>query len=428
MGAFQNGLVIISIILEIVVLGYLEVKAWKTLYTPLNFLMFPYLIVLMFTVAVSGNIGFVEFYYPSVLIWNVGLLLFAIPSYVLAFYTPQKTFEENGIIQEKHLPRILNYFALFVCLLFLWRLRQTMAFSRGIIGSDEFGEDFCGGGFWGHMRKLTMPLLIVLIYYANKRNWLGWISIILLLGVNFLYQVKGWIIIPCVCGMAMRLYAGKTKLTFKLLLYLALGGLSVFSLSYLLALVVAGNGGVGQILEYAFGHFFHYFTSGTFGLSTDMYNLFPDKGPFEIILCPFVNIANQLIGSEELVSPINPFYYDTGIDLTNVRTYFGTLLIYTNPVQFVVYILCVSTLMYLLRIAAMKVNSVYLNMVYFFECSLFAMGWFEFYFFHLDVIEVPVLIGCVYILVRLFGDSMERDGDRLVITDSMNSVSYGEVR
>ena len=65
MEAFQNGLIIVSILLEIAVLGYLEVKAWKTLYTPLNFLMFPYLIVLVFTIAVSGNIGFVEFYYPT---------------------------------------------------------------------------------------------------------------------------------------------------------------------------------------------------------------------------------------------------------------------------------------------------------------------------------------------------------------------------
>lgn len=425
MGAFQDGLIIVSILLEIAVLGYLEVKAWKTLYTPLNFLMFPYLIVLIFTVTVSGNIGFVEFYYPSVLIWNVGLLLFAIPSYVLAYYTPQETLQRNGIIKEKHLPQILNYLALVVFLLFLWRFKQTMAFSRGIVGSDEFGEDFCGGGLWAHMRKLTMPLLIILIYYANRKNWLGWISIILLLGVNFLYQVKGWIIIPCVCGMAMRLYTGKTKLTFKLFLYVILAGMAVFSMSYLLALVVAGNGGVGQILEFAFGHFFHYFTSGTFGLSTDMYNMFPDKGPFEVILCPFVNVANQLIGSEELVSPINPLYYDTGIDLTNVRTYFGTLLIYSNPVQFVTYIFTVSTLMYLFKIVTLRINSIYLNMVYFFECSLFAMGWFEFYFFHLDVIEVPALIGCIYLLVRLFGGDKEK-ADCVVNADSMNKVYYGE--
>ena len=81
--------------------------------------------------------------------------------------------------------------------------------------------------------------------------------------------------------------------------------------------------------------------------------------------------------------------------------------------------------MYLLKIAVMRINSIYLNMVYFFECSLFAMGWFEFYFFHLDVIEVPALIGCIYLLVRLFGGDKEK-ADCVVNADSMNKVYYGE--
>lgn len=403
MGAFQDMLIVVSIVLEIIVLGYLELKAWKTIYTPLNFLMLPYLIVLIFTVAVSGRIDFVEFYYPSVFIWSIGLLLFAIPSYALAALLPKEKCQGTYVVKEKELPKIITYFSLFVCLLFLWRLRQTLASSAGIIGSDEFGEDFCGGGLWAHLRKLTMPLLIMLLYYANSKRWLEWILIVLLLGINFLYQVKGWIIIPCVCAVALRLYTGKTKLTFKLFLYAVLGGFLVFSLSYLLALVVAGTGEVGQIMKFAFGHFFHYFTSGTFGLSMDALHSFPDKGSFEIIITPFVNIANQLAGSDELVSPINPYYYHTGIDLTNVRTFFGTLFIHSNPLQFVIYTWFVSALLYLLKIATMNFNSLYLIMVLFFECSLLAMGWFEFYFFHLDVIEVPILIGCLCMLVKFFG-------------------------
>ena len=403
MGAFQDMLIVVSIVLEIIVLGYLEIKAWKTIYTPLNFLMLPYLVVLMFTVAVAGKMGFVEFYYPSIFIWSIGLLLFAIPSYALASLLPKEKYVKNCTVKEKEYSKIITYFSLFVCLLFLWRLRQTLAFSAGIIGSDEFGDDFCGGGLWGHLRKLTMPLLILLLYYASSKRLLEWVLIVILLGVNFLYQVKGWISIPCVCAVAMRLYTGKTKLTFKLFLYAVLGGFLVFSLSYLLALVVAGSGEVGQILKFAFGHFFHYFTSGTFGLSMDVCNMYPDKGSFEVIITPFVNIANQLIGSEELVSPINPYYYHTGIDLTNVRSFFGTLIIYSNPFQFVVYIWFVSALLYLLKIATMKFNSLYLTLILFFECSLLAMGWFEFYFFHLDVIEIPILTGLIYMLVKFTG-------------------------
>lgn len=404
MGTFQDMLIIVSIVMEIMVLGYLDYKAWKTVYTPLNFLMLPYLIVLVFTVSVSGRMGFVEFYYPSVFVWNVGLLLFAIPSYVLAFLLPVEKRSGERTFKEAVTPPVVTYLALFVCLLFLWRIRQTMASSVGMIGSDEFGEDLCGSGLWAHLRKLTMPLLVLLLYSANRKRVLEWFLIVVLLAINFLYQVKGWIIIPCVCAMAMRLYTGKTKLTFRIFLFALFGGFLVFTFSYLLALVVAGTGGIWQIMKFTFGHFFHYFTSGTFGLSMDILHSFPDKGPFDVIICPFVNIANQLVGSGELVSPINPYYYHSGIDLTNVRTFFGTLLVYSNPFQFVLYTWFLSTLLYLLKIATLKFNSVYLAMVLFFECALLAMGWFEFYFFHLDIIEVPLLTGCIYLLVRFTGN------------------------
>ena len=78
-------LILLTLLIEVGVLLYLEVKAWHTLYTPLTFLMLPYVAVLLLTVAVAGRWGIVEFYYPSVVYWNVGLLLFAIPSYVMGF-------------------------------------------------------------------------------------------------------------------------------------------------------------------------------------------------------------------------------------------------------------------------------------------------------------------------------------------------------
>ena len=85
MGGFQDILILVSFLIEVAVLLYLELKAWKSLYTPLNFLMLPYVIVLLISIAISGNFGFVDFYYPSILLWSVGLLIFAVPSYTFAF-------------------------------------------------------------------------------------------------------------------------------------------------------------------------------------------------------------------------------------------------------------------------------------------------------------------------------------------------------
>ena len=86
MSDFQNILILFTFFVEAAVLLYLELKAWKSLYTPLVFLILPYAIVLLISIAISGNFGFVEFYYPSILLWNVGLLVFAIPSYFFRSY------------------------------------------------------------------------------------------------------------------------------------------------------------------------------------------------------------------------------------------------------------------------------------------------------------------------------------------------------
>ena len=76
-------LLLIGIYLEIAVLSYFDYKMWGTLYTPLNFLMLPYAVVLAITLLVCGNWGIVDFYYPSLLVWMFGLLFFALPSYVM---------------------------------------------------------------------------------------------------------------------------------------------------------------------------------------------------------------------------------------------------------------------------------------------------------------------------------------------------------
>mgnify|MGYP003330486641 CR=1 FL=1 len=80
MGDILDSLILLTFLLEVAVLLYIELKAWKTLYTPLIFLMLPYTVILLISIAISGNWGFVDFYYPSILFWSVGLFLFSIPS------------------------------------------------------------------------------------------------------------------------------------------------------------------------------------------------------------------------------------------------------------------------------------------------------------------------------------------------------------
>ena len=404
MGSFHNILILITFFIEVVVLCYLEIKAWRTVYTPLNFLMLPYIIILILSLVLSGRLGFVEFYYPSIIFWIVGLLIFAIPSLSLAFITQKTDIKlSNNTIQERTMPPFLIWLSVLLCLLFVYRTYSFMGTTNFYIGSDDFGLNYAGQGLWGHLRILTIPLLIMAVYYVDKKSVWLWVIILMFCFVSICYNVKGWIIIPIVAGMSLRLFTGKVQLKLSFFLYLLFGGFLIFIFAYLVLPMIAANKDevTSEMFTYVVEHFSHYLVSGTYGLSIDMQLGFPDSGEFEILWAPVINLINVITGSGELVSPINPYYFHSGINLTNVRTFFGTLFIYTNGWQFIWYILLSSTIMYILRLLALKWNNIYMYTIYFFECGLLAMGWFEFYYFHLIVFELPVIV-----LILWFADSL----------------------
>lgn len=398
MESTMNILILLSFIFEVSILTYFEKKIWNTIYTPLNFLMLPYTLVLLVTLCVSGNMGFVDFYYPSILLWSVGLIIFFLPSLVLGMIFNKEYRKPLYILEDFEIRRPFLILMQIIALLFIMRFIMVFRSSEFIVGSDEFGEELCKDGFWGHLRVFTTALLILLIYKIDRAHKSYFIYITIFILIGLLYQVKGWIIIPCVAGVSLRLLSGKMKLKVSLILKILLAGFLLFQVSYILTFAVAGDSEVGwEIVEYIAGHFFHYFTSGTFGLSMDMQNDFMDRRGIEVIFTPLYNIFSQFTG-DELISPINPVYYNPGLDLTNVRTFFGTLYINTTLVQAFIYTLVLSTFVYLIKILSILSHEVIIYAIYLFFCSLLAMGWFEFYFFHLDVIEVPIFLGVIYLI------------------------------
>lgn len=387
-------LYVLSILIEIGVLFYLERKAWGTLLTPLNFVMLPYLAVLLVSIAISGKFDFVEFYYPSILIWNVGLLLFALPSYALAGFAHKHDYAVDRVgVREEPMPQLFFWIGVLLTMLFAYRLMSTVRSSQFIIGSDEFAEEFAGFGFWGHLKRFCSVMLMLYIYYLNKhQRWL-WFFIIAMMVVNVINMVKGTMIIPPVVGVMLRLASGKMKINARFITILLISSVAVFFVTFLLAIVVVNKMEVNdKVILYIFQRFVHYFSSGTLGLSVDMQLGFPDRGAFDVIWTPFINIYNQIAGDGEVLSPVNPTFHFTGISLTNVRTVFGTLFIYTNYVQFALYTIGLSAMCYTLKMFTIKFDNLFTNTIFYYFCALLAMGWFEFYFFHLDIIEIPAML------------------------------------
>lgn len=410
MGSWTDLLYLVALLIEVALLCYLEYKIWKTVYTPLNFLMLPYLVVLLITIMLAGSrLGFVEFYYPSIFIWNVGLLIFFLPSAIIGTLIVRNGKSVVSKPPVDSIPQSLKFLLVVMALLFIVHLKSVLGSSAEALGSDEFGEEFSGGGVWGHLRILSLPLLMMSIYYVSKKRWWLWPIILIFFLVSVLNQVKGWVIIPVLAAMAMRIHAGKTRLTAKFLLYVLLGAFLVFFLSYALSILVVQSRGVSdEFMEFIYMHFLHYLTSGTFGWSMDLQLGLPDNtGDFQNIIAQFVNLFKVATGDKELVYPVNPLYFNPGWALTNVRTIFGTLYINSNWIGFGIYVFVLSSLMYLMRTAMVRFNSIYLNTVYFFFCGMLFMGWFDFYFSGVIVIELPIMLLLLWLFEKVLYKSQE---------------------
>ena len=385
--------IVLILLMEVSCLTYLEYRAWRTIYTPLCALMLPYVGVLLITIAIPADFGFVRFNYESIYVWILGLPLFAIPSYGFATLLRHYNLpvystiedEENGFSKA-----LLVLGAILVGALLL-KLYSTLSHGFYLFGTEDFAEEFSGHGVWAHLRGMIIPILILALYYVKKTDFLLWGLIILMLVIQFSYMVKGAIIITVVSALMMKLYTGKIHLSLTLALSVVAGAVLVFYLIYMVIPLLGNDGEANMsLVEFIARHFVHYFTSGTLGWSYDLDQGVPDRNDFSYVVAPFVNIWNAINGYET-ISPVNPIYWNTGITYTNVRTFFGTLYIYTTPLSFATYTLVASSFIYFWKMLATMTRNIYIYTILFYYTGLMAMGWFEFYMFHLSAIEVPLI-------------------------------------
>ena len=385
--------IVLILLMEVSCLTYLEYRAWRTIYTPLCALMLPYVGVLLITIAIPADFGFVRFNYESIYVWILGLPLFALPSYGFATLMRHYNLPVYSTIEDEEggFSKALLVLGALLAGVLLLKLYQTFSHGFYLFGTEDFAEEFSGHGVWAHLRGMIIPILILALYYVKRSDFLLWGLIILMLVIQFSYMVKGAIIITVVSALMMKLYTGKIHLSLTLALSVVAGAVLVFYLIYMVIPLLGNDGEANMsLVEFIARHFVHYFTSGTLGWSYDLDQGVPDRNDFSYVVAPFVNIWNAIHGYET-ISPVNPIYWNTGITYTNVRTFFGTLYIYTTPLSFATYTLVASSFIYFWKMLATMTRNIYIYTILFYYTGLMAMGWFEFYMFHLSAIEVPLI-------------------------------------
>ncbi|MBD5388594.1 hypothetical protein HDR68_04300 [bacterium] len=399
---------LLVLITEAVLLFLLEKRMWHTGYTPLNFLMLPYMAVLGVTLLLSGHLGLDEFYYPSLIPWIIGLPLFAMPGWL--FFLADRRFATRKDTEKLAETSRKSYrfeigLAVAIIITLSIRLVVFLTQGRGVIGSEHFGELFARNGWAGHLLLIGAALLILLLF-ENRRYWPTWPVSAFILFFLFVYQVKSWIILPLLAVFFALLMTQRIKLRLRHLLWIGAGATGVFFISYLL-IYLSGNQlfpeatSVGAQLESIAGLFVHYLTSGTLGWSADMQQGILEEPNLQYIFAPFYNLWYAITG-QPVISGINPEYLHTGINLTNVRTFLGTLFVFTRPAGFAACCLLFGTGCQFFFWLFRQYRTTCTTLLYAWTCTVLFMGWFEYLFCLLTVFEIPFWIVAITFIQQLF--------------------------
>ena len=414
MSVFENILILCAFLVEVILLVHIDKRLWGTLFTPLNALALPFTAILLLTLCIPSSIGFVPFYYPSLLIWMGGLLLMAVPSWLLGYGFHKRYGEPKYTFSPIQHERAFYILTLLLIVPFVFRLKTMMATSLDLFGSDEFGENFAVYGLFGHLLIFLCACSILSFISVRKGNRIIPILIITLIAaLTFVNQVKSWVMIPLIAGFWLCLMTNRIRLSWKLIIPVFVGGILLFVGSYLVIFIL-GSGATydDHMGEYIGQHVIHYLCSGVLGMSEDLrVGILETENP-DILFAPFINMIHSLTG-DAYISPINSHFIEINTNTAlqdNVRTYFGTIYVNCPIWLFGIIVMFWGYVLYLIRILTLRTLSIFIAAIDSWMCALLCMGWFEYYFFHVTTYEIPIYLLLLMVLNKLsFGKQNGND-------------------
>lgn len=399
-----NCIILLSFIFEVVTLTLIEKKMWGTLYTPLNVLMLPFAAVALFSIAFVEVNSFYPFCYDSLLLWEIGLLVFFVPSALIRFLMPNNV--DFSCLNIKNDLNIRSFTMILLSILILYGLyilksaREMQ--SAASVGSDEFADKTSMFGPWAHVFVIVIALEIFCFQFINRKRWWLIFGILLCVLYGVIAQVKGWVLIPIFAGIFGNVFSNKLKLNFKKISSVCLLGFGFFFLSYYLSLVVSKDEQMSdKVFFFIFRNFTHYLTSGVLGLSMDMGRGILEPYNPDYLYTPFVNIYNLMTGNQ-MSTGVSPYYLMTtwpGL-LTNIRSFMGTIYIYGGPFWGSLTILLFSSIAYSIRAFRIARQSSLLLPLDAWFCAILFMGWFDYYFALLKPYEILLFL---WLLPYFFG-------------------------
>lgn len=406
-----DALILLATVAEFALLAVLERRLWGTIYTPLNILMIPFAIVAAISIAMLHIYDLYPFNYYTLVVWDVGLLFFFIPSALLQLLKPKGNNEIDLPKPDIPFKPIAIGALAIVLLLYAWHIRSAAMSGEAVMGTDDFAEKTSVNGVWGHTFTFLLAVEMICARYLSRKNrWLI-IPIFIIIVFAVINQVKGYMIVPLCAIVIMNLIEGRLHIRLKTILLWGGGGFGFFFLSYYISLALSQDKGLeDHLINFIISNFLHYLSSGVLGLSVDL-----DKGVLEhtdwqYFFAPFVNVIRTLIGEKLYDHNLQFFFKTTWYDLgTNVRSFMGVLYVYGGMVVGPAIAMLISVISYGLRLAYLHTRRSLWLISDAWWCALLFMGWFHYHFVLLRSLEVPFLIVFVAMVANFLGTKRPKE-------------------
>lgn len=399
----------IILVAEAFFFTWMDKRAFGNYFSPLAVLAFPLIFIIGLALLTSTVLGFVPVSHELLYLSICGLLIFwsgslfwslLIPSSILSRVS--RNFTMGEIPVSFNLRKIMLVVSWMVIALmaysFVFAYSSTVSVSD--VGTDEFTRAYGGSGWAGHVLGFTIPLIIFWIGIVSRKDYFVLLTVVCLVFLCLLYQVKTWLFIPLIGGVLVRMYyAGKLKIKILPALLAAVVVVLLFMLTYAYS-IDAEEYTFWEKIEMLLKHFTGYVYAGVLGFSEHTRQGLPLGVDPEGLFANLRNLFNVIAGREVsgVVSPYHVLIDEKGLVDVNVKTFFGTILVNGGIVIAIIYTFFLSIIFYFLWILSSLTRNYWLVIMYTFFASALVVGWFDFYYNQLPFLELPFYIGIFALL------------------------------
>ncbi|MBN2011725.1 oligosaccharide repeat unit polymerase [candidate division KSB1 bacterium] len=406
MGIFENITSVVLLLLFAVTVSYFSYRREGLFITPINVMVWPYVIV-----SIMVNVVGIHFGYFAVHLKSIFFVLSCMTFFGIGGILIQKFLNDDYEIEQQHKLQDMftQYRSAFIIVGIIAILAGFIHFYHALnqvggwvqIASREFEEAY-GKGLLAHVMVLNRPAFLFLAAYFLYRKRVSVLALLVLMFVTVLVlQIKNNIITILLGAFYFSYLFKLVKFNLKKAFVYAIVIFVLFNVSYIIGYTRIGvsNAYSSKIQEYLVHLFFSYLFGGPIGTSEIFnYAQYPMYSMKEVFAVP-INLYNVLLlGSSDIIEIIIRHWIPISTNYrffhsTNVFGLFGMLYAFIGVYGSLIYMFFLGVFAYLLKYLSYKKNAfVGFQLVYTFFLSYLTLAFFGLFFNIIIVSEVIVVM------------------------------------